>query len=51
MSNLITLKTCVDVCYSNDEFIKEFNKLNGANLKTSNSFYNEIDIAIKANKN
>ncbi len=45
MSNPITLKSCVNECYSNNEFIKEFNRLNNTSLKTSNHFYNEIDIA------
>ena len=43
--NKITLEDCVNQCYSNDSFIKEFNRLNNATLKTSNHFYNEIDIA------
>lgn len=43
--NVITLEDCVNECYKNNEFIKEFNRLNKSNLKCSNGFYTEIDIA------
>lgn len=43
--NVITLEDCVNECYKNNEFVKEFNRLNNSNLKCSNSFYTQIDIA------
>lgn len=45
MSRPITLDKCVDECYNNDEFLKEFNRLNNASLKNKNMLQNEIDIA------
>ena len=47
----ITLKDCVNECYENEEFVAQFNRLNNANLKCSNSFYNEIDFATGKRKN
>lgn len=43
--NLVTLEECVNKCYQSDEFVKQFNRLNKSNLKCSNGFYTEIDIA------
>lgn len=43
--NLVTLEDCVNKSYQSDEFVKEFNRLNNSNLKCSNGFYTEIDIA------
>ncbi|MFY4844603.1 hypothetical protein ACOTVP_08700 [Aliarcobacter butzleri] len=31
----MTLQDCVNTCYENDEFVKEFNRLHGTNLKTT----------------
>lgn len=41
--NVITLEECVNECYKNNEFVKEFNRLNKSNLKSSNGFYVQID--------
>lgn len=30
---MITLKDCVDTCYENKEFVKEFNRLFGTNIR------------------
>ena len=50
MSPLVTLKQCVNECYSNDEFVKEFNRLNNASLKNDKGFYNLIDVSTGKNK-
>ena len=41
--NVITLEDCVNECYKNNEFVREFNRLNKSNLKSSNGFYAQID--------
>ena len=45
ISITISLEDCVNECYKNEDFVKEFNRLNNSNLKSSNSFYSQIDIA------
>lgn len=46
MGNPITLENCVNECYANDDFIKEFNRLNNSHLKTRrNPIGFEIDNA------
>lgn len=34
---------CVEEAYSDDDFVKEFNRLNGASLKSGNGLEKKID--------
>ena len=41
----ITLEVCVNEAYAVDDFVKEFNRLNNASLKSGNDLYSMIDSA------
>lgn len=45
MKKVITLQECVNECWKSNEFVKEFNRLNGSTLKIGGGFDKIIDDA------
>lgn len=43
VSELPTLQMCVEEAYNEDDFVKEFNRLNGTSLKSGDGLEKRID--------